>query len=241
MKHLVPLIAAALIGQAAYAQSPEDVLIYKFSRTTSWQEHAAGPDRNGVVKGRNLLVGTNKVSEYWIFGRDNNTIARVEFYTLAYNGATEKLYDVFDGDFALLGTDSEAYVDDKVMDIMFLPTARAGVKMQTCRDSFALEEDSFGYVWDLTGTTKVLPGLNDVAPLLSGFYQSSSRSKDGSNDALVSFLSRVDVGPQSATFDARLTTRARTVSVNGRTANTLENGIETVIEVLEKLGYDYSE
>jgi len=241
MKHLAPLIAAALIGQAAYAQSPEDVIIYKFSRTSSWQEHAAGPDRNGLVKGRNLLVGTTRVSEYWIFDRGNNKIARVDFYTLAYDGAKEKLYEVWDGDFALLGTAPEAYVDDKIMDIMFLPTARAGVKMQSCRDSFVTPDDSFGYVWDLTGTTKVLTGLNDVASNLSGFYQSSYRSKVGTNDALTSFLSRVHVGPQSATFDSRLTARARTVSVNGRTANTMQNGIETVIEVLEKLGYDYSE
>jgi hypothetical protein len=39
----------------------------------------------------------------------------------------------------------------------------------------------------------------------------------------------------------RLTTRARTVSVNSQTVNSMQNGIETVIEVVEKLGYDYSE
>jgi hypothetical protein len=264
MKHLTILLVAGLLGQVASAQSPEDIIIYRFSRTRSWQQHEASPDRNGVLKGRNLLVGTAKDSCYWIFDRGNNKVTEVCYFTRSVDGVLQKLYEVREGSFALLETDPTDYSDDasgdgdQIMDMMFLPTTKVGVKMQTCRDSDELNDSSFydpewepgdpyrtwnyGYVWDLTGPTKILTGLGEVASLLSGFYQGNERDHtESSAGTLISFLSRVDVGPQSASLDMRLTTRARTVSVNSQTVNSMQNGIETVIEVVEKLGYDYSE
>jgi hypothetical protein len=254
MKPYVILLAAALAGQSAHAQGPlsEDILIYRFSRTRNWQQHEAAQNRNGVLRGRNLLTGIAKDDAYWIFDRENNKITELRYYKTFVDGVPQKLYEVNEGTFSKLEENPIAYDDDasgdsdQLMDIMFLPTTKANVLMQTCRDSFVyfdpISSSNYrsGHVWDLTGPTRIMPGLGAVASSLTGFYQASLNNKSvNSNNEMLSFTSRVDAGPQSATYESRLTTRARTVDVNGNTMNTMENAIEIVSQLLESLGYDY--
>lgn len=101
-----------------------------------------------------------------------------------------------------------------------------------------------GEVWDLVGKTAPVPlvkggvPLPNVARLLTGFFQGLEKYEGTTYDY---YRNRNDAGGQSALLDVVLTQRARTVSVNNQTPNTMLNGVAAAVALVEALGYDYEE
>ncbi len=247
-------IALAMLSTSVLAQ---DLLIYKFARTRTWKQweaQAGGLPANTGLKGRNILSGISKDNSYWIIDQATNEMTEIRYYTAYVDDVKQKLYDISPGTYTELGLDASAYsLDrsgnfDQFMELMTVPTSKAGVNNQSMRsgvDGFAAEGWSF--VWDLLGpTTATIPlsrtvSISNKAKKLSGLFRSYSGEQlfDGSGENLTFFRTRVDAGPQSATLDTALTLKVRTLAAQpSLTPNTMDNGIQCVADTLERLGYD---
>lgn len=252
------LIALGLLALStpAEAQNPEDILVYKFARSRAWQQYEAAPDSAGNYKGRNVLAGVSADNSFWVIDRGNQKIAEIRYYVRYVDDVKQKLYDIYEYSFTDLGIDPAAYSDDasgnddQFMDVMTVPTPVALVKNQSFRNSWteddgtADEQWSEGEVWDLVGKTApvaLVKGgvpLPNVARLLTGLYQGIEKYEGLTYDW---YFNRNDAGAQSALLDVVLTQRARTVSVNNQTPNTMLNGVAAAVALVELLGYDYED
>lgn len=257
-KYQAWLIAVGLVALSvpAEAQNPEDILVYKFARSRAWQQYQAVPDANGNYKGRNVLAGVSADNSFWVIDRANQKIAEIRYYVQYVDDVKQKLYDIYEYSFTDLGIDPAAYSsdasgnDDQFMDVMTVPTPVAVVKNQSFRNSWTDSDSTpdekweFGEVWDLFGKAAPVPlvkngvPLPNVARLLTGFFQGLEKYEGITYDY---YRNRNDMGAQSALLDVVLTLRARTVSVNNQTPNTMLNGVAAAVALVEALGYDYED
>jgi hypothetical protein len=265
MKTLLSTLAFCLLASNLAAQT--DLLIYKFARTRVWQEYESHRDpATNQMKGRNILTGTSKDAMYWVIDRAASQMAEIRYYTVYVDGVKKKLYDISPWSISKLETDLSAYsqdangLGDQFMEMMILPSARIGTNCVSLRASapsnfYDPSLDSYfsqpGFVWDLIGKSTALKlsatlTLPDVAKSLAGEYQGADTEEfdnfynpDTDSYELSYLRARADKGSQSATLDTALTLRSRTTSAGaGLTAGGLNNGIQTVVNALEALGYD---
>ncbi|MBL9151479.1 MAG: hypothetical protein JNK37_03300 [Verrucomicrobiales bacterium] len=249
-------LALLALSVPAEAQNPEDILVYKFARSRVWQQYQAVPDATGNYRGRNVLAGVSADNSFWVIDRANQKIAEIRYYVQYVDDVKQKLYDTYEYTFTDLGIDPAAYSDnasgndDQFMDVMTVPTPVAVVKNLSFRNSWTDDDSTpderweFGEVWDLVGKTAPVPlvkggvPLPNVARLLTGFFQGIEKYEGTTYDY---YRNRNDAGAQSALLDVVLTLRARTVSVNNQTPNTMLNGVAAAVALVEALGYDYED
>ncbi len=258
MKSVVRLLPALVFAAFVPAASAADLLIYKVSLTRNWQQFAAAREAlptssPTAMRGKNPVGGVTVDKSYWILDRDAEKLIEIEYYTLVVDGQKQKLYDITYWTYQNLGVTPEDYTtdasgdDDQFMEVSSIATSRAGVNTLFFRS--AVEDsttpgESFAMSWHLRGKSSPVLGLSptvsptNVAATLTGdFLSLETRNADDANGPIY-FVTTHTSGKHTATLDRALTLKARTVALPSLTADTLDNAIQHVAEVLEKSGHD---
>jgi hypothetical protein len=255
--HLIPLLLISLLSATtAEAGGPSDILVYKFSRTQTWEhnEVAISP-ATGQLQGHNPLRGVLQENSYWVLATGNAEMAEIRYFIRYHPGGVKaKVYSVtywpyIEHDINMFNFDGHSSLN--FMELLKMPDLKDGQTVHSFRDSYSEAEvnvassyRNIGYVWDLLGSAKsTLFGtltLPNVASLLQGNFQRSEawQTREISDGEITRFFSKRGKGTQRATIDKPLTLKANTVAIGSAVAQSLDNGVIHVLTVLEKLGYD---
>jgi len=103
---------------------------------------------------------------------------------------------------------------------------------------------AFAMSWHLSGKSSPVLALSaaikptNVAASLTGNFLSFDTSDDSDANGLIYYVTTHTSGKYSATLDKAITLKARTTALSPLAANTLDNAVQHVAEVLEKSGHD---